>query len=101
MLSTDSIKHSLYVTVLLKIHFNNTLINTFFSKLCAFLVEQRRRKANDGKNEATYMVQYRRQQHDNDDDVATMMTRLHITCEKSGGLYLSEPGLMVGRWVGG
>ena len=30
----------------------NTLIDIFCSKLCAFLVEQRKRKASDGKKEA-------------------------------------------------
>ena len=25
------------------------------------------------------------------------LTQLYITCEKSGGLYLAEPGLMAGR----
>ena len=27
-------------------------------------------------------------------------TRLYITCEKSGGLHLAEPGLMAGRLAG-
>ena len=29
------------------------------------------------------------------------LTRLYITCEKSGGLHLAEPGLTAGRRLGG
>ena len=48
----------------------NTLIDTFFSNLGGFLVEQRRR-------------------------------RKYITCEKSGGLHIVEPGLQqAGRQAG-
>ena len=72
-----------YCDVITRSHlqFINTSIDTFFSKLCAFLTEQRRtRKVDDEVDESSADQEIRK----SDAIVHT------VTCKKSGGLHLAE-----------
>ena len=67
----------------------NTSIDTFFSKFCAFLVEQRKRKKVKRKLDGTASRRII--------SGSRIPTSLYIDCEISGGQHLSEPGLTAGR----
>ena len=68
----------------------NTSINNFFSKLRVFLQIK--------EEEGRPMMVKRKLDGAVDESFKKFLnaTRLYITCDKSGGLHLAEPGLMVG-----
>ena len=78
-----------YVITRSRLQLINTLIDIFFSRFCAFLTEQRRRrKANDG-----WMAQWTNFQWINR---FVNPTQLYISCKIFKDLHLSELGLMAG-----
>ena len=91
-------RYSFYHTVLVKLYCDvitrsrlqliNTSIDTFFSKLHAFLVEQRRRRK-----------AYKRKLDGAVGKSSAYRRKLDVTCEKSGGLHLADPVLQQAGWL--
>ena len=75
-----------------RLQFINTSIDTFFSKFCGFLADQR--------EQGRPMMVKRKLDGTMDklsaDQEICKSDRLNISCEKSGGLYLVEAGLTAG-----